>query len=317
MAAMTSRPAGSLQPRRRLGRERQPLGNVSLTSANSLSLPAMSAASITAVTTGATANLTLTGQLAASGTGTPVILATGADFINTAGNTAISMTGGGSPRWLIYSDSETPDGLTPASVVYNQTYSSYPPGNVTQSGNTWIYAQYLGTLDVTADPQTITYGQQIPILGLWLHRRRLRRPDRNPDHRRQAMPVHRPMPAPTTSPREPSAEAGYQVDFTGNTLLVNTKTLTVTLTGTVDKTYDGTITATLAAGNYDLSGVLAGDSGNITLNDPTAGSYDTADVGTNKTVSVSGLALSGSTPPTTPSPPPPRPEPSARSTPSS
>ena len=70
--------------------------------------------------------------------------------------------------------------------------------------------------------------------------------------------------------------------------------MTASLTGLVDKTYDGNITATLAAGNYDLTGVIAADSGNVTLNDPTSGSYDTANAGTNKTVSVSGLSLSGS-----------------------
>ncbi len=67
--------------------------------------------------------------------------------------------------------------------------------------------------------------------------------------------------------------------------------LTASLTGTVQKTYDGTATATLAPGNYQLAGVVSGDS--VSLNDPTSGLYDTKNAGTGKTVSVSGLALTG------------------------
>ena len=72
---------------------------------------------------------------------------------------------------------------------------------------------------------------------------------------------------------------------------ITAKALTASLAGTVSKTYDGTTTATLASGNYGLSGVISGDS--VALNDPTSGTYDTKDVGTGKTVTVGGLALSG------------------------
>jgi len=72
---------------------------------------------------------------------------------------------------------------------------------------------------------------------------------------------------------------------------ITAKSLTAGLTGTVSKTYDGTTTATLAAGNYTLPGVLGSDQ--VTLNDPASGTYDTKNVGNGKTVSVTGLALSG------------------------
>jgi len=68
-------------------------------------------------------------------------------------------------------------------------------------------------------------------------------------------------------------------------------TLTPGLTGTVSKPYDGTQAATLAPGNYTLSGVLSGDT--VGLNNPPAGTYDTANVGIGKTVIVAGLAISG------------------------
>ena len=63
------------------------------------------------------------------------------------------------------------------------------------------------------------------------------------------------------------------------------------LTGTAEKTYDGSSAATLTASNYQLSGMVAGDS--VGLNAPTSASYDSKNVGTNKGVSVSGLALTG------------------------
>ena len=68
-------------------------------------------------------------------------------------------------------------------------------------------------------------------------------------------------------------------------------TLTAGLTGTVGKIYDGTTAATLAVGNYALSGIIGGD--NVSLNDPTTGSYASKNVGTGIAVSVTGMALSG------------------------
>ncbi len=66
-------------------------------------------------------------------------------------------------------------------------------------------------------------------------------------------------------------------------------TLSVSLTGSVSKTYNATIDATLSAGNYSVSGSVDGDS--VTLNNPTTGSFDNKNVGTGKTVSVSGITV--------------------------
>jgi hypothetical protein len=73
---------------------------------------------------------------------------------------------------------------------------------------------------------------------------------------------------------------------------INPATLTAGLTGAIGKVYDGTTAATLAAGNYTLSGVLGTDS--VALNNPTAGTYGSANVGSGITVGVTGLALGGS-----------------------
>lgn len=71
---------------------------------------------------------------------------------------------------------------------------------------------------------------------------------------------------------------------------INQATLIAALTGTVNKTYDGTRAATFNSGNYALSGVVGTEVVNIAN---TSGTYDTKNVGTGKTVSVSGLTLSG------------------------
>jgi filamentous hemagglutinin family protein len=67
--------------------------------------------------------------------------------------------------------------------------------------------------------------------------------------------------------------------------------LTAGLTGTVQKVYDGDTTATLGSDNYSLPNVVEGD--DVTLNDPTSGTYDNRNAGTGKTVSVTGLQLGG------------------------
>ena len=84
----------------------------------------------------------------------------------------------------------------------------------------------------------------------------------------------------------------YTVTQTSAQGTIDPKPLTAGLTGSIDKTFDGNADATLTADNYTLTGgVVSGD--NVSLNEPTNGTYDNANPGTDKVVSVSGLALSG------------------------
>jgi hypothetical protein len=73
---------------------------------------------------------------------------------------------------------------------------------------------------------------------------------------------------------------------------INPATVTAALTGSVSRNYNGTTAATMAAGNYTLSGVVGSDT--VTLNNPSSGTFDTRNVGTGKTITVTGLAISGS-----------------------
>ena len=57
-------------------------------------------------------------------------------------------------------------------------------------------------------------------------------------------------------------------------------------TGTIAKEYDATTAASLAATQFSLEGVVAGDA--ISVRGPVQGTYDSADVGTGKLVTVSG-----------------------------
>ncbi|MDF2873550.1 MAG: filamentous hemagglutinin N-terminal protein [Sporomusa sp.] len=79
---------------------------------------------------------------------------------------------------------------------------------------------------------------------------------------------------------------------TGSSVTITPKTLTTALTGSVEKVYDGTNAATLTGGNYSaLTGIISGEDVSLTI--ATSGSYADKNAGANKTVTVSGLSLSG------------------------
>jgi hypothetical protein len=80
---------------------------------------------------------------------------------------------------------------------------------------------------------------------------------------------------------------------TGLNADITAKTVTVSGITAADKTYDGNTTATLDTSVASLVGNL--DGGNLTLNTGSAsGAFSDASVGTDKTVTISGLTLGGS-----------------------
>ncbi|MGI4022887.1 MAG: MBG domain-containing protein [Janthinobacterium lividum] len=74
-------------------------------------------------------------------------------------------------------------------------------------------------------------------------------------------------------------------------LIINPKTLTAALTGTVTKIYDGNTNAVFTASNFTLSRKIGTD--DVSLINPTSGTYNNRTVNTNKQVSASGLSLAG------------------------
>lgn len=75
-----------------------------------------------------------------------------------------------------------------------------------------------------------------------------------------------------------STSANYQLDFVNGTLTILPKALTASISGTPAKIYDGTTNARLASAQFQLDGLVAGES--ITVRDGVvAGTYASKDVG--------------------------------------
>jgi hypothetical protein len=79
-------------------------------------------------------------------------------------------------------------------------------------------------------------------------------------------------------------QTNYTVMGVNGALTIGAAQLTGTLTGSVSKVYDGTTVATLTPANYTLTGWLGSDGAVVTK---TLGSYNNANVGVDKTVTVS------------------------------
>jgi hypothetical protein len=130
----------------------------------------LGANSLTAVSN--SGNLTLDQNakiVSTAASGNSIILAAGGNFINNDSNdgSGTLAPGSGTARYLVYSTtpvSDTFDGISPTSTHYSGTYSNYAPGSVTESGNTFIYNSTAGTITVTANNQSMTYGDSLPSL---------------------------------------------------------------------------------------------------------------------------------------------------------
>ena len=96
-----------------------------------------------------------------------------------------------------------------------------------------------------------------------------------------------------TGPTLTGADAGDYVIAPGTTSAnVTPATLTVTGITAADKVFDGTTAATIVTIGAVLVGVIGGD--DVTLDVTNAvGTFDTPDVGTDRTVFITGLALTG------------------------
>lgn len=89
-----------------------------------------------------------------------------------------------------------------------------------------------------------------------------------------------------------AADSNYALSFNPGTLTVDPKTLALSLGYQTSKGYDGNTDATLTLSNYfGLGDVLSGDT--VSLSNYTSGTYDNRNAGSGKTVTVSGLTLSG------------------------
>ena len=234
--------------------------------------------------------------LKAGGAGDALVLAAGDDIINQAGNGVLNVGGGG--RWLAFLNdpSNNATGLT-ASPFYNRLFNfltdSYAA--IASAGNRFVYA-LAPVVTVTIGNKSKVYGTANPALTATVAGGLPGDPPAS---------VFTGAPALSTTATASSNAGDYAITGTLGTLVsdfnytfqfisgnlhINPAALTASLTGTVQKVYDGALTAAPTAANYQFTGLVPGDS--VTLNDP-LGVYDSKNVGTGKTVSVSGLALVG------------------------
>src|SRR5204863_3247555 len=98
---------------------------------------------------------------------------------------------------------------------------------------------------------------------------------------------------PSGSVNDGNGGANYAVSLVNNTAgVINAKALTISGLTANNKIYDGTTSATLNTVSAVLNGVISGD--DVTLNTVSATrTFSSKTVGAVKTVTVSGLTLSG------------------------
>lgn len=137
------------------------LGAVSLTSGQTLDLPAFRGRSLLARTTGTGADIVLHGALALHGSGTTLELAAEDDIINLHGANVFTLTGGG--RFLTWSDSPMEDvgeAFFGGVKRYNRAYGSAVP----ESGNVRNYT-IAPVLSATIHDAGRVYGHDNPAFS--------------------------------------------------------------------------------------------------------------------------------------------------------
>ncbi|MCE7798872.1 YDG domain-containing protein [Sphingobium sufflavum] len=254
-----------------------------------ITLGAISAATVSVRNLGsASGSLTLGGAISASGSGTPILLATGGAFINNAGASALTP---GTGRYLIYSGdprNNTLGGLVAGGKSYGKTLASDISG-LSALDNLLLYS-VVPMLTVTGNT-TVGYGDSAssvtPTITGFI----------DGDTATTALTG-----AATTSTSYQAGNAvggsyaltigqgtlasslGYGFSLVNGTVTVTAKQLTLALTGSVTKEYDRTTGAILGAGNFQLTGLYGSDS--IAIG-KTAGSFGSANAGTGLGVSIS------------------------------
>ncbi len=281
------------------------------TASGDITLDDITASTISAINSGPTSGsgiiLNSGATLTASSTsGTSITLA-GDDFTNNAGSGALSTTGSG--RFLVWSGDPSADNrgsLTHDFKQYNATYGvTSVSGGSAQDGFLYTLAPTItpsltGTVSKTYDTNTTatlasgnyTLSGNVDSDTVTLNNPTSGTYDDKTVGTSKTVTATGISVASTTN--SSVTVYGYQLASTsanGNVGTITAVSLTGGLTGTVSKTYDATTTATLASGNYSLSGVLSGDT--VSLNNPSSGTYDNKTVGTGKTVTVTGLSISG------------------------
>lgn len=276
---------------------------------NAQTLTVGTVGSLTGITTCGTVTLTTQGNLTiasgatvTAGGGDAVLSAVG-NFVNDEGSDAVTASG----RWLIYSSdpsTDTFDNLDSANTpIWDATFVTLPPGNVTQIGNRYVFAEQ-HTLTVTTTDVSKVYGQdgtaavanafnvtgfQPGLPGVYLAE--------------NASSTYSGAPAVTSPGSTPTAAVSgnpYQIDMVQGSLValngyafnfVDSGTLTVTpatltyLANAASRTY--------GAANPTFSGIVSGFVNGETLTNATTGTLSFGSLATMSS-GVGSYAIDGS-----------------------
>ncbi|MGK5051977.1 YDG domain-containing protein [Janthinobacterium sp. RB2P8] len=249
---------------------------------------------------GADVTLNAGAVLSASGAGTAVTLAAKGNFNNNSGNGAGSIAmSDPAARWLVYANA--PGGSTYGALDSQNTAiwnASYNGSGTVQSGNRYLFA-YQPTITVGTQNVSKTYGEdlstgttladrvvslagaQAAVAGAYLGDTVATALSgiitaTSAGAAANAGVAGGPY-AITVDLSGATGNNGYAVALGSNTprtITVAAKALTASLTG-VSKVYDASNAATLAAGNYVLSGLVGSESFSITN---TSGLFNASDI---------------------------------------
>ena len=227
--------------------------------------------------------------LAASGSGRAIDLrAEAGTFTNNAGAGLFSLTGGGS--YAVFSDSpaNTTEGVTGYLKRYNvadvAAFAALSPGS------SFFGYRIAPVLTVTPNAAARVYGDANPALSIASIGGFIDG-DTATGSLTGAATVTTAATAATnvgtsaitTAIGTLASVEGYGLAFSSANLTITAKSLTASLIGTSSKQYNQTTAATLASGNYNVSGFVLAEGATVTQ---TVGTYDSKNVGTGKTVTT-------------------------------
>ncbi|WP_416637792.1 YDG domain-containing protein [Pseudomonas sp. OHS18] len=241
------------------------------------------------------------GTVTAQGSGDAVVLAAQRNFVNQAGANALAATNG---RWLTYSSSPSDDVRGGLDVAFKQ-YAAQYGDTVLGSGNGHLYTyapkvkvELQGEVRKTYDGNAVASvsdanfamsgaidGDTIDVLSFG----NAYYADKNAGAGKQVTVDNVEVSEATNGTVK---VYGYQVDassVSGDVGQIDRKVLTANA-DVANKTYDGSTTANLS--NVALVGVVAGDEGKVDTSG-TTGAFSDKNAGQSKSVSGSGIALTG------------------------
>ncbi|MDO9365005.1 MAG: YDG domain-containing protein [Methylotenera sp.] len=273
-------------------------GLTNSTSGN-ITLKDITANTITAINAGATAGsgIILNGALTATASSGDAIVLAGDDFTNNFGSSALTTSGTG--RWLVWSTDFAND--TRGSLVYDfkQYNATYGSSSVLGSGNGFLYtlaptvtASLTGTVSKVYDGNTDAtlvsgdYSVTGTVDGdsVNLAQTSASYDDKNVGTTKTVTASGLSIDSATNGG---ATVYGYQLTNTtanANVGAITVKTLTATYTG-VNRIYDRTTDATVTSSDDRISGDI------LTIAETAA--FTDKNVGTGKTVNVTGASLSG------------------------